>query len=98
MNRLLLPLIALLAASPLPLQADPGGNAQQQARKELRAGTIRPPREIEGRVIPTMPGAQYLGFEYDPAALAYRLKFIRDGHVIFVDVDARTGETIRRTR
>ena len=91
-------LIAILVASPVPLQADPGGNAQQQARKELRAGNIKPPREIESRVLPTMPGAQYLGFEYDPAALAYRLKFIRDGHVIFVDVDARSGDLIRQSR
>mgnify|MGYP000850427515 CR=1 FL=1 len=43
-----------------------------------------------------MNGAQYLGPEYDPVALAYRLKFIRDGRVIFVDVDARTGSIIRQ--
>ena len=49
-------------------------------------------------MIPAMRGAQYLGFEYDPVALAYRLKFIRDGHVIFVDVDARSGETIPQSR
>jgi hypothetical protein len=91
-------LILLLAAPALPAQAGPGGNAQDQARKELRAGNIRPIREIEGRVIPAMQGAQYLGFEYDPVALAYRLKFIRNGHVIFVDVDARSGETIRQSR
>jgi hypothetical protein len=91
-------LILLLVAPVLPVQADPGGSAQDQARKELRLGNIRPIREIEGRVIPAMRGAQYLGFEYDPVAMAYRLKFIRDGHVIFVDVDARSGETIRQKR
>ena len=91
-------LILLLAAPALPVQAGPGGNAQAQARKELRAGKIRPIRDIERRVIPAMGNAQYLGFEYDPVALAYRLKFIRDGHVIFVDVDARSGETIRQSR
>lgn len=91
-------LILLLAAPAMPVQAGPGGNPQEQARKELRAGNIRPIREIEGRVIPAMHGAQYLGFEYDPVALAYRLKFIHDGHVIFVDVDARSGETIRKSR
>ena len=45
-----------------------------------------------------MQGMQYLGPEYDPAAVAYRLKFIRDGRVIFVDVDARSGEIIRQSR
>ncbi|MGD9663585.1 MAG: PepSY domain-containing protein, partial [Novosphingobium sp.] len=29
--------------------------------------------------------------------MAYRLKFIRDGRVMFVDVDARTGRIIRRS-
>jgi hypothetical protein len=37
---------------------------------------------------------QYLGPEYDPAAMVYRLKFIREGHVMFVDVDARTGQVL----
>ena len=92
----LLVALAVLAA-PLPLLAGPGGE-QGQARKELRAGNVRSLREIEQRVLPTMPGAQYLGPEYDPAAMAYRLKFIRDGRVIFVDVDARTGEIMRQSR
>ena len=93
---------ALLAALsvlalPLPAVASPG-DEQGQARKELRAGNVRSLREIEQRVLPTMPGAQYLGPEYDPAAMAYRLKFIRDGRVIFVDVDARTGAVMRQSR
>ncbi|MFC0590814.1 hypothetical protein ACFFF7_15505 [Novosphingobium aquiterrae] len=91
----------LVAASvllaPLPLLAGPGGE-QGQARKELRAGNVRSLREIEQRVLPSMPGAQYLGPEYDPAAMAYRLKFIRDGRVIFIDIDARTGEVMRQSR
>jgi ATP-dependent Clp protease ATP-binding subunit ClpC len=41
---------------------------------------------------------EYLGPEYDPAALAYRLKFIRDGRVVFVDVDARSGQILRQSR
>lgn len=94
---LLLSLI-VLALPGLPAQARGPGNPQDSARRELRAGNILPIRDIENAVIPTMGGAQYLGFEYDPAAMAYRLKFIRGGHVIFVDVDARTGQTIRRTR
>ena len=55
-------------------------------------------REIEQHVLPTMSGAQYLGPEYDPAAMVYRLKFIREGRVTFVDVDARSGTIINRSR
>ncbi len=74
------------------------GNEQGQARKEMRAGNVRSLREIERHVLPMMAGMQYLGPEYDPAAMAYRLKFIRDGRVIFVDVDARSGDIIRQSR
>ena len=54
-------------------------------------------REIERRVIPRMPGAQYLGFDYDPATDVYTLKFLRNGSVIWVDVDGRSGRIVRRT-
>ena len=53
-------------------------------------------REIERRVTATMPGAQYLGFDYDPEANIYTLKFLRNGSVIWVDVDGRTGRIMRR--
>jgi uncharacterized membrane protein YkoI len=39
-----------------------------------------------------------LGPEYDPAAYTYRLKFIRNGRVMFIDVDARSGEVVRQSR
>jgi uncharacterized membrane protein YkoI len=94
---LLLPLAIALAAPLAPVLADPG-NAQDQARKDLRNGSVKPLRDIEKTVLPTMKGAQYLGPEYDPVAQAYRLKFIRDGRVIFIDVDARTGEVIRKLK
>ena len=75
-----------------------GNGEQGQVRKEMRAGNVRSLREIEERVLPTMPGMQYLGPEYDPAAMAYRLKFIRDGRVVFVDVDARSGTVLDQKR
>jgi len=74
------------------------GEAQGEARREVRAGNVRSLREIERHVLPTMGGAQYLGPEYDPLAVAYRLKFIQNGHVVFVDVDARSGEIIGQRR
>ncbi|MES2494347.1 MAG: hypothetical protein V4579_13850 [Pseudomonadota bacterium] len=96
MKRLILPFsAALLAFAGTSAQANPG-DAQGQVRKEMRAGMVLPLRVIEARVIPTMPGMQYLGPEYDPAAMAYRLKFIHGGRVVFVDVDARSGQIINR--
>ena len=97
MRKTVLLLLAALALPAAPVLAGPG-DAQGKARQDLRAGKILQIRDIENVVLPTMGNAQYLGFEYDPAAMAYRLKFIRDGHVIFVDVDARTGQMLRRSR
>lgn len=54
-------------------------------------------REIERRVVPRLPGAQYLGFDYDPATEVYTLKFLRNGSVIWVDVDGRTGAIVRKS-
>lgn len=70
---------------------------QGEARKEMRAGNVLSLREIERRVLPSMGDAEYLGPAYDSAAMAYRLKFIRKKHVIFIDVDARTGRILRRS-
>lgn len=67
---------------------------QTQARQAARSGAVRSLRQIEQEVLPGMSNMQYLGPEYDPAAMAYRLKFIRQGRVVFVDVDARTGQII----
>lgn len=71
---------------------------QDQARKEMKAGNVRSLRDIERDVLPRMKGSQYLGPEYDAVAMAYRLKFIREGRVMFVDVDARSGRIIRRSK
>ncbi len=71
---------------------------QGQVRREMKAGNVQSLREIEGRILPQMRGMQYLGPEYDAAAMAYRLKFIHDGRVMFIDVDARSGRVMRRSR
>ncbi len=79
-------------------QAQEPKTEQGEARKEMRAGNTLSLREIERRILRGMAGAEYLGPAYDSAAMAYRLKFIRDGRVMFIDVDARTGRVIRRSR
>lgn len=73
-------------------------SAQGEARKEMQAGTHLSLREIERRVLPQMRGSEYLGPAYDAVARAYRLKFIREGRVTYVDVDARTGRIINRSQ
>ncbi|MDV3457720.1 hypothetical protein RZN05_12060 [Sphingomonas sp. HF-S4] len=70
---------------------------QEAASQRRLKGQNLPVREIERRVVPRMPGAQYLGFDYDPSTDVYTLKFLRNGSVIWVDADGRTGNILRRT-
>ncbi|WP_157218820.1 hypothetical protein [Flavisphingomonas formosensis] len=70
---------------------------QDAAYDARRAGSIRPLREIERGVMPRMAGASYLGPEFDAGSSTYRLKFMRGGSVIWVDVDGRTGAIIGRS-
>ena len=89
----------ILAMVVLPVSAQAQSRDEQdRARRDLAAGHVRSLRDIESRVLPTKPGMQYLGPEYDSTAMAYRLKFIRDGRVVFVDVDARTGRILGESR
>ena len=97
MKRLLATLFLATMLPSVPVLAAPG-DAQGQVRRDIREGAVRSLREIEQQVLPRMLGMQYLGPEYDPAAMAYRLKFIRDGRVVFVDVDARSGQILRQSR
>jgi uncharacterized membrane protein YkoI len=79
-----------------PVTADPRRGEQNEAREDMKAGKIKRLPEIEAIIVPRMRGMQYLGPEYDPVAQVYRLKFINRDRVIFVDVDARTGNVIRQ--
>ncbi len=98
--RIMKTLILSIAAASLlvPAPAVAQRNEQGQARKEMRAGNILGSREIEARVLPQMSKQEYLGFAYDPTAMAYRLRFIDKGRVTYVDVDARTGRVLGITR
>ena len=94
---ILLAACALGFAGTAAAAAQPKGEEQEQARQEMQAGNTLSIRQIERRYVPafTRRNYEYLGFEYDPRALAYRLKFIRAGRVEFVDVSARTGKRMR---
>jgi hypothetical protein len=74
-----------------------GRRDQDDAYMNARSGRIRPLPEIERRVSRGMSGAYYLGPEYDAGSDRYRLKYMRGGEVIWVDVDGRTGRVVGHT-
>jgi len=69
---------------------------QDRAFEATREGRSMPLPMIERRVMPFMGGADYLGPEF--MGRTYRLKFMREGRVIWVDVDAATGRIVGRSR
>lgn len=97
----LLCLAACLAAAAGPAHAVPQDRrGDQAAAREGRAqGKLLPMRAIEARVVPQMEkrGYRYMGFDYDPATSIYTLKFMRNGTLIWVNVDGRTGHVISKT-
>ncbi|MGB7418983.1 MAG: hypothetical protein WA918_07370 [Erythrobacter sp.] len=110
-NRFLWAALAALAATgtgysapaearvqPLSLSAGQNSSDQGEARKEMRAGNQLSLREIERRILPRMRDSEYLGPSYDSVAHVYRLKFIREGRVTYLDIDARSGRIIDRSR
>ena len=90
--------IALAFGAAAPADAMDRRGDQNDARAQMMAGKVKSLRSIENRILPRMRGSQYLGPEFDPTSQVYRLKFIRDGRVIFVDVDGRTGQVLRQTK
>jgi uncharacterized membrane protein YkoI len=70
---------------------------QARAYEGRRAGRLLPLPEIERRIVPTMRGAQYLGVDFDSDAVVYTLKFLRDGNVIWIEVDGQTGQVVGRS-
>jgi hypothetical protein len=97
-------LVIALAAAALGItalapaaQAGPHEREQTAAFKGARDGRIIPLRAIEQRIVPAMRGFSYLGPEYDADASRYRLKFLRGQRVVWIDVDARTGEVIGKS-
>jgi hypothetical protein len=89
--------ITAAAALPGPAAAGPREREQTEAFKGARDGRIIPLRAIEQRIVPQMRGFDYLGPEYYADIGRYRLKFLRGQRVVWVDVDARTGEVTGRS-
>lgn len=89
--------VLLAVASPATAQWYARGD-QDQAYQGRRDGELKSLRQIEGSIVPRMKarGADYIGAEFDGAVGSYRLKFMRGGSVIWVDVDGRTGAVLAR--
>ena len=68
---------------------------QDRAFRATQEGRSMPLPQIERRVLPRMGGADYLGPEF--RGRNYRLKFMENGRVIWVDVDAATGRIVGRS-
>jgi len=73
----------------------PNPRDQDRAFRNTREGRSMPLPMIERRVRPHMGGADYLGPEL--RGETYRLKYMQDGRVIWVDVDAATGRIVRKS-
>ena len=92
--RTILTLFLALAAVTAPAEAQRPRD-QDRAFEAFRQGRSMPLPMIERRVLPFMNGADYLGPEFNGST--YRLKFMRGGRVIWIDVDAATGRIVGRS-
>jgi hypothetical protein len=77
-------------------QPNPSGRDADRAFRDTQQGRSMPLPQIERRVMPFMGGADYLGPEINGGC--YRLMFMQNGRVIWVDVDGQSGRIIRRSR
>ena len=90
----------LTSAPALGQQPRPPAQQRGHVRESDRAfdaarqGRSMPLPPLERKVLPVMGGADYLGPEMNGES--YRLKFIQNGRVIWVDVDGQ-GRIIRRS-
>jgi hypothetical protein len=89
--------LALAATAFLGLSAAPAQgrrDEQDAARRAMLEGQVMPFSIIKRRVEAEMGDATYLGSEFNPSTNRYRLKYVKDGKVVWVDVDGRTGDII----
>ncbi len=71
-----------------------GGPKEEQdaARRAMLEGRVMPFSVIKRRMEREMGDATYLGSEFNRQSNRYRLKYVREGRVVWVDVDGRTGD------
>lgn len=88
----------LMASAPQPVTPAPPVQRgdQQRAFEARREGRVLPYPEIRRRAQESMPDAQFLGPEFDPDTGIYTFKFLRNGSVIWLRIDGRSGQIIER--
>ena len=91
-----LPLLVLLALAVAAPAAPGAAGVEDDVQRLVDAGVILPFEAIRHRVMSQVRG-DYVGAEFDPGTLTYRFRFLDSGNVINVDVDARTGQKVRKT-
>lgn len=96
-SRLLLIAACGIAALAPAADARPRDKEQDSAWRGTQQGRIIPLRAIEARIVPQMHGFNYIGPEYYADSGRYRLKFIRGPRVVWIDVDAHTGQVVGKS-
>lgn len=87
--------MAPVALSPMvPVDASARGPKDEQdaARRAMLEGRVMPFAVIKRRIEREMADATYVGSEFNQQSNRYRLKYVRNGRVVWVDVDGRTGD------
>jgi hypothetical protein len=99
-NSLTAAITAALALAVAIPAADAGNRRDEQdaARRAMLDGQVMPFSMIKRRVDAAVDGASYVGSEFNPSANRYRLKYVKDGKVVWVDADGRTGDIIGMAR
>ena len=65
---------------------------QERAYRGVREGNILPLPVIRERI--RIPGAQFIGADLIAGGTRYRLRYMRGPNVLWVEVDARTGQVL----
>ncbi len=92
-------LAVFLAVSMIPANAQQIRRQEQNSlRENVRKGAVQSLTQIESNIVPAMKrrGADYIGATFDPPTLRYRLKFVRQASVIWIDVDGRSGAIVAK--
>lgn len=93
LSSLIAGMAAIAAMVAVPSSAEAGQRGEQDAaRRAMLDGQTMPFSLIKRRVDAAMGGATYLGAEFNPSSNRYRLKYVKDGKVVWVDADGRTGD------
>jgi hypothetical protein len=64
-------------------------------RDMVDAGEVMPFEAIRNRIVAQVHG-DYVGAEFDASTKRYRFRFVIEGNVVNIDVDARTGQRLSR--